>query len=78
MIHWPSACCEEVGDVVGALTLNVGVEINIVIGVARDELHVVVRVHVPLVDVCDDAVVRRTLGLIALCRYRCFRRTHFP
>ena len=30
------------------------------------ELHVVVRVHVPLVVVCDEAVVRRTLGLIAL------------
>ena len=28
--------------------------------------HVVVRVHVPLVIVCDEAVVRRTLGLIAL------------
>ena len=27
---------------------------------------VVVRVHVPLVVVCDEAVVRRTLGLIAL------------
>ena len=31
------------------------------------ELQVVVRVHVPLV-VCDAAVVRRTLVLIALCR----------
>ena len=41
------------------------VEVNIVIGVVLGELHVVVRVHVPLV-VCDDAVVRRTLGLIAL------------
>ena len=37
-----------------------------VIGVVLGELHVVVRVHVPLVVVCDDAVVRRTLGLIAL------------
>ena len=42
------------------------VEVNIVIGVVLGELHVVVRVHVPLVVVCDDAVVRRTLGLIAL------------
>ena len=30
------------------------------------ELHGVVRVHVSLVVVCDEAVVRRTLGLIAL------------
>ena len=43
------------------------VEVNIVIGVfvAHCELHVVVRVRVPLVVVCGDAVVRRTLGLIA-------------
>ena len=41
------------------------VEVNIVIGVVLGELHVVVRVHIPLV-VCDDAVVRRTLVLIAL------------
>ena len=43
------------------------VGVNVVIGllVAYCELHVVVRVHVPLV-VCDEAVVRRTLGLIAL------------
>ena len=41
--------------------------VNVVIGVlvVHCELHVVVRVHVPLV-VCDEAVVRRTLGLIAL------------
>ena len=42
------------------------VEVNIVIGVVLGELHVVVRVHVPLVVVCDEAVVRRTLVLIAL------------
>ena len=42
------------------------VEVNIVIGVVLGELHVVVRVHIPLVVVCDEAVVRRTLGLIAL------------
>ena len=43
------------------------VGVNVVIGVlvVHCELHVVVRVHVPLV-VCDEAVVRRTLGLIAL------------
>ena len=39
------------------------------------ELHVVVRVD-PVV-VCDDAVVRRTLVLIALHRGHCFRRSHF-
>ena len=42
------------------------VEVNIVIGVVLGELHVVVRVHIPLVVICDEAVVRRTLGLIAL------------
>ena len=42
------------------------VEVNIVIGVVLGELHVVVRVHNPLVVVCDEAAVRRTLGLIAL------------
>ena len=42
------------------------VGVNVVIGVVLGELHVVVRVHVPLVIVCDEAVVRRTLGLIAL------------
>ena len=43
------------------------VEVNIVIGVVLGELHVVVRVHVSLVVVvCDETVVRRTLGLIAL------------
>ena len=44
------------------------VGVNVVIGVliVHCELQVVVRVHVPLVVVCDEAVVRRTLGLIAL------------
>ena len=44
------------------------VGVNVVIGVLviHCELHVVVRVHVPLVVVCDETVVRRTLGLIAL------------
>ena len=50
------------------------VEVNVVIGVVLDELHVV-RV-VPLV-VCDDAVVRRTLILIAFHRSHCFHRSHF-
>ena len=44
------------------------VGVNVVIGVlvVHCELHVVVGLHVPLVVVCDEAVVRRTLGLIAL------------
>ena len=37
----------------------------IVIGVVLGALHVVVRVHIPLV-VCDDTTLHRTLGLIAL------------
>ena len=41
------------------------------------ELHVVVRVHIPLVVVCDEGVVRRTLGLIALVVIVVFRRSHF-
>ena len=49
------------------------VEVNIVIGVVFGELHVVVRVHVPLV-VCDDAVIDLTLG--SCCSY-CFRSSHF-
>ena len=48
--------------------------VNVVIGVVLGEL-LVVRV-VPLV-VCDDAVVRRTLVLIALYRSHCFHRSHF-
>ena len=42
---------------------HASVEVNIVISVVLGELHVVVRVHVPLV--CDDAVIGLTLGLIA-------------
>ena len=40
--------------------------VNVVIGVlvVLCELHVIVRVHV--IPLCDDAVVRLTLGLIAL------------
>ena len=48
--------------------------VNVVIGVVLGELHVV-RV-VPVV-VCDDAVVRRTLVLIAFHRSHCFHRSHF-
>ena len=53
--------------------------VNVVIGVLvlHCEVHVVVRVDPVVVVVCDDAVVRRTLGLIALCRNHCFRRSHF-
>ena len=43
--------------------------------VRHAELLVVVRV-VPIV-VCDDAVVRRTLVLIAFHRSHCFHRSHF-
>ena len=38
--------------------------VNVVIGVVVGELHVVV--HVGPIVVCDDAVIRRTLVLIAL------------
>ena len=51
------------------------VEVNI-IGVVLGELHVVVRVHVPLV-VYDDAVIELTLDHIALVVICCFRRSHF-
>ena len=50
--------------------------VNVVIGVVLGELHIV-RVHVIPLVVCDDAVVRRTLVLIALYRRLCFRRSHF-
>ena len=49
--------------------------VNVVIGVVLGELQVVVHV-IPLV-VCDDAVIRRTLVLIALYRSHCFHRSHF-
>ena len=62
-------CASSMHDVHHAI-----VGVNVVIGVVLGELHVV-RV-VPVV-VCDDAVVRRTLVLIALCRNHCFRRSHF-
>ena len=49
--------------------------VNVVIGVVLGELHVV-RV-VPVLLVCDDAEVRRTLVLIALYRSHCFH-VEFP
>ena len=64
-------CADSTHDVHHAI-----VGVNVVIGVVLGELHVVVRVNIPLV-VCDDAVVRRTLVLIALHRRLCFRRSHF-
>ena len=57
-------CASSMHDVHHAI-----VGVNVVIGV------LVVRV-VPVV-VCDDAVVRRTLVLIALCRSHCFLRSDF-
>ena len=60
------------------------VGVNVVIGVlvVHCELHVFVRVDPVVVGdvvvlVCDAAVVRRTLGLIALVVICCFRRSHF-
>ena len=52
------------------------VGVNVVIGVlvAHCELHVV---RVDPVVVCDDAVVRRALVLIAFHRSHCFHRSHF-
>ena len=49
--------------------------VNVVIGVVLGDLHVVVHV-IPLV-VCADAVIRRTLVLIAFHRSDCFHRSHF-
>ena len=50
------------------------VEVNIVIGVVLGEVHVVVRIHVPLVV---DAVVGLTLGSHRSCCNCRFRRSHF-
>ena len=52
------------------------VEVNVVIGVLVVHCELLVVRVVPVV-VCDDAVVRRTLVLIALCRSHCFHRSHF-
>ena len=64
-------CASSMHDVHHAI---VGVNVVIGVHVVHCEL-LVVRV-VPRV-VCDDAVVRRTHVLIALCRNLCFRRSHF-
>ena len=48
--------------------------VNVVIGVVLGELHVVRGVRIV---VCDDAVVRHTLVLIAFHRSHCFHRSHF-
>ena len=52
------------------------VGVNVVIGVLVVHCELLVVRVVPFV-VCDDAVVRRTLVLIALHRSLCFRRSHF-
>ena len=52
------------------------VGVNVVIGVLVVHCELLVVRVVPLV-VCDDAVVRRTLVLIALYRSHCFHRSHF-
>ena len=53
-------CADSTHDVHHAI-----VEVNVVIGVAVVHCELLVVRVVPVV-VCDDAVVRRTLGLIAL------------
>ena len=55
-------------------SVEVQVQCVNVIGVVLGEL-LVARV-VPIV-VCDDAVVRRTLVLIAFHRGHCFHRSHY-
>ena len=52
------------------------VEVNVVIGVLVVHCELLVVRVVPVV-VCDDAVVRRTLVLIAFHRSHCFHRSHF-
>ena len=64
-------CASSTHDVHHAI-----VGVNVVIGVLVVHCEPPVVRAVPLV-VCDDAVVRRTLVLIALCRRLCFRRSHF-
>ena len=53
---------------------HASVEVNVVTGIVLGELHVV---RVVPVFVCDDAVVRRTLVLIAVYRSLCFHRSQF-
>ena len=64
-------CARSTHDVHHAI-----VGVNVVIGVLVVHCELLV-VRVDPVIVCDDAVVRRTLVLIALCRNHCFRRSHF-
>ena len=64
-------CASSMHDVHHAM-----VEINVVIGVLVVQCELLVVRVVPVV-VCDDAVVRRTVVLIALYRGLCFRRSHF-
>ena len=64
-------CANSTHDVHHAI-----VGVNVVIGVLVVHCELLVVRVVPLV-VCDDAVVRRTLVLIASHRSLCFRRSHF-
>ena len=64
-------CADSTHDVHHAI-----VEINVVIGVLVVHCELLVVGVVPVI-VCDDAVVRRTLVLIAFYRSLCFRRSHF-
>ena len=64
-------CASSMHDVHHAI-----VGVNVVIGVLVVLCELLVVRVVPVV-VCDDAVVRRTLVLIAFCRNHCFRLRHF-
>ena len=64
-------CARSTHDVHHAI---VGVNVAIGVLVVHCELHVVL---VDPVVVCDEAVVRRALVLIALCRKHCFHLSHF-
>ena len=64
--HSVKQCALRARSTHGVHHAIVGVHVVIGVLVVHCELHVVVRVHVPLVDVCDEAVVRRTLVLVAL------------
>ena len=64
-------CANSMHDVHHAI-----VEVNVVIGVLVVHCELLVVRVVPVVA-CDDAVVRRTLVLIALYHSLCFHRSHF-
>ena len=64
-------CADSMHDVHHAI-----VEVNVVIGVLVVHCELLIVRVVPVV-VCDDAIVRRTLVLIALYRSLCFHRSHF-